>query len=745
MVAKKAEGRYPNMTQLLVDLEKCCRGNETTLVFPERVGPASEFGQANLLDSGSIRDAQPVVRIKPASSKSGKKPFLLIGTVVIGVLILLAGLVVKVKTKDGTLVVTVNEPDAQVEVLNEEGKVEISQKGGKGTISISVDPGKHRLKVTKDGFTVFGQDIEIEAGDKQPITAKLVPLEEKLVVVGTGWHGWPTDAPKPAIAPFDAAQAKKHQEAWATYLKVPVEYTNSLGMKFRLIPPGEFLMGTPQEEIEEMITLAPKTKEFIECIQREIPQHKVILTEPFFLGIHEVTQAQYENLIGHNPSGFAATGVHKDMFANIDTASHPVEMVNWHDAVDFCIKLSGREKVAPAYFRAGDNITLLKGAGYQLPTEARWEFACRAGTTTKFWCGDRTDSVLQIAWIFANSGQRTHSVGLLEANPFGLHDTTGNVWEWCENWVSPAEQFEIKTGPKIDPRWALGEGTFRSGRGCDYRYRWVGGGESGYFGFCRPAFRGCWGPSERHDANGFRVSLSVDAVRQRQLPEATSGKKPLFFETPGFDTWAKEVAAMTAEQQLEAVSKKLVELNPEFDGMLTNSDFSPNSTPHIVNQVVLGVGFVTDQITDISPVRALVGLIGIVANGSEPNKGKLVDLSPLQGMRLEGLGIRYNQICDLQPLEGMPLSGLHLGNNQISDLSILKSMPLRSLNIVGTKVSDLFPIRELPLTAISLDFKPEQHTEILRSIKTLETINDKPAAEFWKEVEEQQMRKKLDQ
>ena len=89
----------------------------------------------------------------------------------LGLLVLLAGLAVSVKTKDGTLTVTVNEPDAEIQVLNELGKVEITRKGEKSPISISVDPGKHRLKVQKEGFTVFGQDFEIVAGGKQPITA----------------------------------------------------------------------------------------------------------------------------------------------------------------------------------------------------------------------------------------------------------------------------------------------------------------------------------------------------------------------------------------------------------------------------------------------------------------------------------------------------------------------------------------------------------------------------------------------
>ena len=141
-----------------------------------------------------------------------------------------------------------------------------------------------------------------------------------------GWHGWPAEAPPPAIAPFDAEQAKHHQEAWAKYLGVPVEHTNSLGMKFRLIPPGEFTMGSTAAEIEEALKfIDPNNEHGQELIKSEAPQHKVILTQPIYLGVHEVTQADYEKVMGNNPSWFAATGPGKDQVAGMDTTNQPVE------------------------------------------------------------------------------------------------------------------------------------------------------------------------------------------------------------------------------------------------------------------------------------------------------------------------------------------------------------------------------------------------------------------------------------
>ncbi len=114
--------------------------------------------------------------------------------------------------------------------------------------------------------------------------------------------------PLPAIAPFDAGTAKRHQQAWADYLGVPVELENSIGMKFRLIPPGEFMMGSTPEEIDAALKVAGDDKWLKVHAPSEAPRHKVTLTQPFYLGTHEVTQAQYQKVMGKNPSHFAATG-----------------------------------------------------------------------------------------------------------------------------------------------------------------------------------------------------------------------------------------------------------------------------------------------------------------------------------------------------------------------------------------------------------------------------------------------------
>ena len=332
--------------------------------------------------------------------------------------------------------------------------------------------------------------------------AKMSDPKSQISNSSTGWHGWPSDAPAPAIAPFNAEQARQHQEAWAKYLNVPVEYTNSIGMKFRLIPPGEFMMGSTPEEIEEAQKILGENEYWRDLVKSEAPQHKVILTQPIYLGVNEVTQAVYEKVMGVNPSHFSPTGMGKELIAGLETAEHPVEMLKWHDAAEFCVKLSQQEKLKPFYFRAGETITPLDGNGYRLPTEAEWEYACRAGTTTKYWI-DGND-IRRAGWFKNNSGDRTHAAGELEANPYGLCDTHGNVWEWvADRWDQTyygVFQEEPAINP-IGPNLAGSDSIVRGGSWYNYEHHAGTANRRHHFL-----------PHSSEDV-GFRVSLVVDAVR----------------------------------------------------------------------------------------------------------------------------------------------------------------------------------------------------------------------------------------
>lgn len=179
--------------------------------------------------------------------------------------------------------------------------------------------------------------------------------------------------------------------------KLSGEITNSIGMKLVLIPAGEFMMGSPSSDSDG----GPS----------EGPQHRVKITEPFYIGKYEVTQSQYEAVMGKNPSRFKGK-------------NNPVECVSWNDAVEFCRKLSQKE-----------------GVTYRLPTEAEWEYACRAGTTTSFHYGDSLSSEQanfdgNYPYGGADKGpyrKRTMAVGSFKPNVWGLYDMHGNLWEWCND------------------------------------------------------------------------------------------------------------------------------------------------------------------------------------------------------------------------------------------------------------------------------------------------------------------------
>ncbi len=341
---------------------------------------------------------------------------------------------------------------------------------------------------------------------------------------GTPWYGWPFDAPKPAIAPFDAAQARKHQEQWAVYLKVPVEYTNSLGMKFHLIPPGEFMMGSTAGEIAAALGDAVDNQQWQGYINSEAPQHKVILTQPIYLGVNEVTQAEFEKVIGVNPSYFAPIGMGKEAVAGLETTDHPVDSVSWNDAAEFCAKLSQQEKLKPFYFRARETITPLDGTGYRLPSEAEWEFACRAGTATKYWIGDKDEDLGRAGWFGGNSGGRTHAAGELKANPFGLSDIHGNVYEWVQDGWDASYYGQFLEKPAINPNIPILAGSL-----CVIR---------GGFWFnsaprSRSSVRVGRDPTLRHETIGFRVLLPVDAVRQAISTSTVKNSSPTPAETAG--------------------------------------------------------------------------------------------------------------------------------------------------------------------------------------------------------------------
>ena len=183
-----------------------------------------------------------------------------------------------------------------------------------------------------------------QRGNYQGFRVSLVPAEAVAE----------TPIPK-SIAPFNEKTAKQHQARWAKHLGVPVVQTNSIGMKLALIPPGKFDMGSPKELIEEEMRLHRDDSWYVDRLPGEGPQHRVRITKPYWLGVTQVTQEEYQRVMGSNPSKFQGD------------PKRPVEQVSWDDAVEFCRRLSELPGEKAAKRR------------YHLPTEAQWEYACRAG------------------------------------------------------------------------------------------------------------------------------------------------------------------------------------------------------------------------------------------------------------------------------------------------------------------------------------------------------------------------------
>jgi uncharacterized protein (TIGR02996 family) len=256
---------------------------------------------------------------------------------------------------------------------------------------------------------------------------------------------------------------------------------NSLGQHLALIQPGHFMMGSPSHQPGRY--------------SDEDPWHRVVITRPFYLSATPVTQGQYQRLIGHNPSHFSNLGEGKGRVKGMETRAFPVENVSWFDAATFCIRLSETPEERQA------------GRVYRLPTEAEWEYACRAGVRAdQFHVG----SALSSLQANINGNQpfgdaplgpflgRPCPVASFPPNAWGLYDLHGNVWEWCSDWY---DAHYYRSSPLRDPPGPTHPADgYRSIRGGSWNFR---------AGTCRTAYRLRLMPEVRTYDVGFRVVCMV--------------------------------------------------------------------------------------------------------------------------------------------------------------------------------------------------------------------------------------------
>jgi len=264
---------------------------------------------------------------------------------------------------------------------------------------------------------------------------------------GSNDGGWP------AANALTPAQAREKQRQAARDTDRPKTMTIDLGrgvtMRMVLIPPGTFAMGSPASEKDR---------------DDDETQHLVRITKAFYLGAYEVTQPGYEAVAGNARSSFKG-------------ARNPAEMISWNDAVAFCHKASH-----------------LSGRRVRLPTEAEWEYACRAGTGTRFHSGTRDTDLNPVGWYRSNSGGKTHPIAAKKPNAWGLYDMHGNVWEWCSDWYG-----KYNAGVQVDPKGVANgrDRVLRGGSWLDTPW------------YCRCAIRLGRTPGFRGDYLGFRVAADV--------------------------------------------------------------------------------------------------------------------------------------------------------------------------------------------------------------------------------------------
>ena len=325
--------------------------------------------------------------------------------------------------------------------------------------------------------------------------------------------------------PFSAAEAQRRQKETAATLGIPVVKTIHLGggvkLEMVLIPAGEFIMGSPKDQAQR---------------SNSDTRRKVRLTKPFYMGKYELTQGQWVRLMGQNPSTFKSR-------------RNPTEEVSWNDCQGFLERLNARLKV---------------NGTFTLPTDAEWEYACRAGTTTPFYTG-KTISMAEANYKGENrSRDKTTPVGSFQPNAFGLYDMHGNVWEWCHDYYSGTY---YESSPKDDPKGpATGWNRVARG-GCWLNARW----------YCGSAHRHMINPTARYSSVGLRVVLRIPIKKKTAgpvNPRPPPPDKPT--ETVDSQPAAPEDAGMKKRLVLITGSKKALKDHQVRLAIKRDSDMRPD-------------------------------------------------------------------------------------------------------------------------------------------------------------------------
>ena len=353
---------------------------------------------------------------------------------------------------------------------------------GRTPLQLPLDPGEYEVMLALDGYEPKKGTLHVEEGKRSRVSVTLKPQSSRRLQAFGRFDA--------AGLPSGLALPKGSKDKWGNRVREGSDPASGLawevvlgdlGMPFVLCPAGEFMMGSSISPEEVVQRYGGEAK----WCTREHPQHKVRITEPFYMGKYQVTNADYKAFLdasGYDGSGDAGSDYLKHFSGKSDMpteGNYPIVWVSWKNCVAFCQWTSEAT-----------------GARVQLPTEAQWEYACRAGSTTEYGFGDSESKLGDYAWYDENSGDETHPVGEKKPNEWGLYDLHGNVWEWCADWF---DEDYYASSPTDDPTGPA-SGSYRVLRGGS----WLNGGRS-----CRSADRDGGGPDYVDYSVGCRVALRV--------------------------------------------------------------------------------------------------------------------------------------------------------------------------------------------------------------------------------------------